>query len=69
MEGLLAIAESFVILSCMFYLNVWLGIGAVLLKCLDLFSNFYFPLKQLYKEHNEARAIASSELQDVLKIF
>lgn len=66
-EGLLAIAESFVILSCMFYLNVWLGIGAVLLKCLDLFSNFYFPLKQLYKEHNEARAIASSELQDVLK--
>lgn len=66
-EGLLAIAESFIILSCMFYLNVWLGIGAVLLKCLDLFSNFYFPLKQLYKEHNEARAIASSELQDVLK--
>ena len=66
-EGLLAIAESFVILSCMFYLNVWLGIGAVLLKCLDLFSNFYFPLKQLYKQHNEARAIASSELQDVLK--
>ena len=66
-EGLLAIAESFVILSCMFYLNVWLGIGAVLLKCLDLFSNFYFSLKQLYKEHNEARAIASSELQDVLK--
>lgn len=66
-EGLLAIAESFVILSCMFYLNVWLAIGAVLLKCLDLFSNFYFPLKQLYKEHNEARAIASSELQDVLK--
>lgn len=66
-EGLLAIAESFVILSCMFYLNVWLGIGAILLKCLDLFSNFYFPLKQLYKEHNEARAIASSELQDVLK--
>lgn len=66
-EGLLAIAESFVILFCMFYLNVWLGIGAVLLKCLDLFSNFYFPLKQLYKEHNEARAIASSELQDVLK--
>lgn len=66
-EGLLAIAESFVILSYMFYLNVWLGIGAVLLKCLDLFSNFYFPLKQLYKEHNEARAIASSELQDVLK--
>ena len=66
-EGLLAIAESFVILSCMFYLNVWLGIGTVLLKCLDLFSNFYFPLKELYKEHNEARAIASSELQDVLK--
>lgn len=66
-EGLLAIAESFIILSCMFYLNVWLGIGAVLLKCLDLLSNFYFPLKQLYKEHNEARAIASSELQDVLK--
>lgn len=66
-EGLLAIAESFVILCCMFYLNVWLGIGAVLLKCLDLFSNFYFPLKQLYKEHNEARAVTASELQDVLK--
>ena len=66
-EGLLAIVESFIILCCMFYLNVWLGIGAAFLKSIDLFSNFYFPLKKLYKEHNEARAIASSELQDVLK--
>lgn len=66
-DGLLAILEVLIIFICMFQIHVWLGISAVLLKMIDVFSNFYFPLKRLYKEHNEARAQTSSELQDVLK--
>lgn len=66
-DGFLAMVEVLIIFIFMFHIHVWLGLCAVLLKTIDVFSNFYFPLKRLYKEHNEARAQTGSELQDILK--
>lgn len=66
-DGLLAMLEVVIIFILMLQINIGLGLGAMVLKMLDLFSNFYFPLKRLYKEHNEARAKSGSELQDILK--
>ncbi len=67
MDGLLGLLEVLVILGFMFHTSFWLGLAAILLKGVDAFSNFYFPLKKLYKDHNEARARTGSELQDVLR--
>ena len=58
--------ESVVILWLMSRISVSLTAIAVLLKLLELYINLVFPLKKLYKEHNEALAVLDKEMLNAL---
>lgn len=65
-SGTLAIIEILIICAIMLYINPILAGVSILLKGFELYMNFHFPLKKLYKNHNEAKAMLGRELQDVL---
>ncbi len=64
--GILAALEITIILFLMFNISIFLSFVTIFIKGFDLFINFYFPLKLLYKNHNEAKANLEKELQDIL---
>ena len=65
-SGILAIIEILIICAIMLYINPILAGVSILLKGFELYMNFHFPLKKLYKNHNEAKAMLGRELQDAL---
>lgn len=65
-SGIIAIAEVLLLLAIMIGISPLLGVAAVILKSIDIISNFCFPLKQAYKNHNEAKAETSQNTQDVI---
>lgn len=65
-SGLLASAEIVVIAVLLMNIHFWLGLAALTLKGMDLFFNFCFPLKQIYKAYQESAAAAAAEMQDIL---
>lgn len=64
--GLIAIIEILIIFQFMFKISMSLCFFALLLKFIDFYINFGFPLKSLYKNTNEQKAIHSKFLQDTL---
>lgn len=65
-SSVLAGLEITIIMLLMFHISFFLSVMAILIKGFELFINFYFPLKLLYKNHNEAKANVEKELQDIL---
>ncbi|WP_055668655.1 ABC transporter ATP-binding protein [Desnuesiella massiliensis] len=61
-EGLFSILQFIVILIIMFKYSFWLAIISLILIISDIIISFSFPLKKLYKSHNEASAIVKKEL-------
>lgn len=58
--------EALVILWLMGSISVTLTAIAILLKLAELYINLVFPLKKLYKDHNEALALLDKETMDAL---
>lgn len=65
-NGMLAIIEIILILIIMVKISIILTVISILIMGMDIFINFSFSLKQLYKNFNEAKANLNKELQDTL---
>ncbi len=61
-EGLFSMIQFLIILGIMFKYNILLALLSMILISLDIVINFSFPLKKLYKNHNEDLAVAKKEL-------
>ena len=58
----LAVIESAVILTLVFKLNTSLALVLLITTALSIRSQFLFDLKELYRNHNEAKAELNKEL-------
>lgn len=56
--------EALIILLLMSRISMTLTAAAILLKLAELYINLVFPLKKLYKDHNEALALLDKETMD-----
>ena len=50
----------------MFKISIIWGIFSLILQIINLYINFHFPLKTLYKNNNEQKALHSKFIQDTL---
>lgn len=65
-SGIVAIFEIFIIFFFMFKISIIWGIFSLILQIINLYINFHFPLKTLYKNNNEQKALHSKFIQDTL---
>ena len=63
-SSVLALVQIIIILFFMFKISPLLFLVTIILKMSELILNTIFPLKKLYKNHNEALAEIDSKVQD-----
>lgn len=63
--GLLAILQILIIIILMIRINLDLTLLVIILELIILYVQFAFPLKKLYKEHNEALANMDRKVQNI----
>lgn len=64
--GILSFFEIIIMIILMFNISVSLTMIAIILEIIILYIQFSFPLKKLYKEHNESLANVDKIFQDIL---
>lgn len=63
--GFLSILQILIIIILMIKINMILTFIVILLECIILYIQFAFPLKKIYREHNEALANMDKKVQDI----
>ncbi len=64
-SGSVSVLEILIILYLMSNISTSLTIIAIFLKSIELYINIIFPLKKLYKDHNEALAVVDKETLNI----
>lgn len=64
-SGSVSVLEILIILYLMSNISTSLTIIAIFLKSIELYINIIFPLKKLYKAHNEALAVVDKETLNI----
>lgn len=68
-SGSVSVLEILIILYLMSNISTSLTIIAIFLKSIELYINIIFPLKKLYKDHNEALAVVDKETLNIFPVL